>query len=109
MLHRLLSTPTKIYHFPSRAQVVERDTVLVPAGWDSWGKIRVLREGFDCEGVNDGWELDLHSEDKNAVNENAQSVKKVYEEVVPDPHSDDQAFFEKHYETLQRTTEGPRT
>ncbi|RUP47129.1 dynein light intermediate chain-domain-containing protein [Jimgerdemannia flammicorona] len=123
MLHRLLSTPTKIYHFPSRAQVVERDTVLVPAGWDSWGKIRVLREGFDCEGVNDGWELDLHSEDKNAVNGNAQSVKKVYEEVVPDPHSDDQplnvqpqitaedeqAFFEKHYETLQRTTEGPRT
>jgi hypothetical protein len=25
--------------------------VLVPAGWDSWGKIAVLNETFDCRGV----------------------------------------------------------
>jgi hypothetical protein len=29
--------------------------VFVPYGWDSWGKIRVLREDFDVEGVCAGW------------------------------------------------------
>ncbi|RUS14848.1 hypothetical protein BC937DRAFT_93239 [Endogone sp. FLAS-F59071] len=126
MLHRLLSTQTKVYHFPSRAQVVERDTVLVPAGWDSWGKIRVLREGFDCEGVSEGWDMDLKElqsgeKAEDHVIGDLQSVRKVYEEVVPDPHAndqplnvqpqitaeDEQAFFERHYEMLQRTAEGP--
>lgn len=35
-----------------RPQVVDRDTVLVPAGWDSWGKVHVLNETFDCAGVS---------------------------------------------------------
>lgn len=29
-------------------QVIERDTVVIPSGWDSFGKIRALRD-FDCE------------------------------------------------------------
>jgi hypothetical protein len=36
------------------AEVAEKDTVQVPAGWDSFGKIRVLRESFDCEGFGEG-------------------------------------------------------
>lgn len=32
---------------------------MVPPNWDSWGKIRVLREGFDVERVSKGWEADL--------------------------------------------------
>jgi hypothetical protein len=38
--------------FPLQPQVVEKDTVMVPAGWDSWGKIKILRESFDCESIN---------------------------------------------------------
>lgn len=68
--------------------------MLVPAGWDSWGKIRVLREGFDCEGVSEGWDMDIKElksgEKDNQVIGDLQSVKKVYEEVVPDPHANDQ-------------------
>lgn len=33
--------------------------MLVPPNWDSWGKIRVLRDGFDVEAVNKGWSVDI--------------------------------------------------
>lgn len=39
--------------------VIDRDKVLVPPNWDSWGKIRVLREGFDVEGVSSRWSEDI--------------------------------------------------
>jgi dynein light intermediate chain 1, cytosolic len=32
---------------------------VVPPNWDSWGKIRVLRDGFDVESVSNGWSIDL--------------------------------------------------
>ena len=38
----------------------------MPPNWDSWGKIRVLREGFDVEAVNKGWSLDIE-ESFNAI------------------------------------------
>lgn len=34
---------------------------LSPPNWDSWGKIRVLREGFDVEAVSEGWSIDLET------------------------------------------------
>lgn len=33
----------------------------MPPNWDSWGKIRVLREGFDVEAVSEGWSIDLET------------------------------------------------
>ncbi|THX87081.1 hypothetical protein D6D05_02291 [Aureobasidium pullulans] len=44
---------------PPKHNVVDRDRVLVPPGWDSWGKIRVLREGFDVEGVSRAWGVEI--------------------------------------------------
>ena len=35
--------------------VIDRDKILIPPNWDSWGKIRVLREGFDVEGTSNDW------------------------------------------------------
>jgi dynein light intermediate chain 1, cytosolic len=42
-----------------KTNVFDRDKVVVPPNWDSWGKIRVLREGFDVEGINTGWSIDI--------------------------------------------------
>lgn len=39
--------------------VVDRERVLVPPAWDSWGKIRVLREGFDVEGISRAWGVEI--------------------------------------------------
>ncbi|KAI8143883.1 dynein light intermediate chain-domain-containing protein [Fennellomyces sp. T-0311] len=114
ILHRLLTTSTKAYPFTLKAQVVERDSVMVPAGWDSWGKIRVLREGFDCEGVHQGWDADMESI-IDRQDPGAHGARGVFEEAIPDPEAeeqplnisppvtceDEQVFFERHYETLR--------
>nr|KAJ3421300.1 hypothetical protein HK105_003944 [Polyrhizophydium stewartii] len=58
LLHRLLgrssgaashSNRGAAFDFSAHVQVVERDAVLIPAGWDSWGKIRAQSEGFRCD------------------------------------------------------------
>lgn len=77
--------------------MIDRDKVLVPPNWDSWGKIRVLREGFDVEGVNRGWSLDIQepslSSSNSSVNEASTSENgsatasalAVYEETIVSP------------------------
>jgi dynein light intermediate chain 1, cytosolic len=47
---------------PLKPNVIDRDQIVVPPNWDSWGKIRVLREGFDVEVVSNGWSIDLQQE-----------------------------------------------
>ncbi|GAO51541.1 hypothetical protein SAICODRAFT_17400 [Saitoella complicata NRRL Y-17804] len=64
-----------------KANVIARDAVIIPFGWDSWGKIRVLREGFDVEGVHAGWAVDL----KEDSNDTEASAIEVYEDVIKDP------------------------
>ncbi|MCJ1473905.1 hypothetical protein MMC13_002561 [Lambiella insularis] len=44
---------------PLKHNILERDRILVPPNWDSWVKIRVLREGFDVEAVSNGWSNDI--------------------------------------------------
>ena len=50
------------FPFPHRPNTLDRDRVLVPAGWDSWGKITVLRDGFDAKAWGEAWERDLDQE-----------------------------------------------
>ena len=52
-----------LFTFPHRPNVLDRDRIVVPAGWDSWGKITVVRDGFDCGRWGDAWEREVeHSE-----------------------------------------------
>ena len=37
------------FPFNTRPNTLDRDRIVVPAGWDSWGKIGVLRDGFDAQ------------------------------------------------------------
>jgi len=53
----------------------------VPAGWDSWGKIAVLRDGFDAKMWGEAWERDLNAEDGEL------GAKKTYANLVPDQGS----------------------
>jgi hypothetical protein len=63
------TTTSRAFPFNYRANVVDRDQVVVPAGWDSRGKIRVLREGFDCEAVQRGWTADMEGLDDEGAGE----------------------------------------
>lgn len=74
---------------------------MLPPNWDSWGKIRVLREGFDVEGVNRGWSIDIEdltpqingnnthtSEDEAAKGVDLGGALAVYEDTIRDPTVD---------------------
>jgi len=54
-------SPPPKYAFPflHRPNTLDRDRIIAPAGWDSWGKIAILRDGFDAAKWGDAWEKGL--------------------------------------------------
>jgi dynein light intermediate chain 1 len=77
--------------------VIDRDKILVPANWDSWGKIRIIREGFDMEGVSTAWSIEIQdppepidqpSESDNGPGEDGTSAVRVFEQTINDPKRD---------------------
>ncbi|RXW25406.1 hypothetical protein EST38_g437 [Candolleomyces aberdarensis] len=106
-----------IFPFAHKPNTLDRDHILVPAGWDSWGKIGVLRDGFDAKLWNEAWERDLES-DSASVEPGA---KKLYAALVPDqgakptplpPFNNpvlEQTFLSKHYDdNAKKTDRDPR-
>ncbi|GAA5923820.1 uncharacterized protein JCM15063_003777 [Sporobolomyces koalae] len=107
------------FPFPHRANVIDRDQLLVPTGWDSWGKIKVMRERFDCEAVGNKWAIDTSS--KSSEGEPAEEgLTLEYEMVVVDFDDHDQpnnsnrplvkplpeqSFLRTHYDTIQQDVE----
>ena len=69
-----------IFPFQHKPNTLDRDHIVVPAGWDSWGKISVLRDGFDAKIWGEAWERDL--DDSPASEE--PGAKKLYSALVPD-------------------------
>lgn len=59
LVHSSLGIYSLLKKQPLKHNTIDRDKVTVPPNWDSWGKIRVLREGFDVEAVSQGWSVDL--------------------------------------------------
>lgn len=62
LVHASLGVTSLIKREPLKHNVIDRDKILVPPNWDSWGKIRVLREGFDVETVSNGWADDIRQD-----------------------------------------------
>lgn len=77
---------------------------MIPPNWDSWGKIRVLREGFDVEGVSEGWSIeiqpvdqivghsngrdnaeDTHNNESQAADQSNKGTLTTYEDTIKDP------------------------
>ncbi|KAI9871671.1 MAG: hypothetical protein M1830_002635 [Pleopsidium flavum] len=61
LVHSTLGIQSLLKRPPLKHNVIDRDKVLVPSNWDSWGKIRVLREGFDVEGMSSSWSRDIQT------------------------------------------------
>jgi len=62
---------------------LDRDAVRIPAGWDSWGKISVLREGFDPARVGRAWDTSLtRMKDDGAEGE---GMEELWEAAIPIP------------------------
>jgi len=76
--------PSLHQHETLKHNVIERDKVLVPPHWDSWGKIRVLREGFDVEGIHTGWSADISPSLPDSEPSSEGGAVEVYEDVIKD-------------------------
>ncbi|KAH6630009.1 dynein light intermediate chain-domain-containing protein [Chaetomium sp. MPI-SDFR-AT-0129] len=59
LIHSSLGIHSLLKKQPLKHNVIDRDKVVIPPNWDSWGKIRVLRDGFDVDLVSTGWTIDL--------------------------------------------------
>ncbi|KAF8559427.1 DLIC-domain-containing protein [Imleria badia] len=104
--------------FHHRPNTLDRDRIVVPAGWDSWGKIGVLREGFEARVWGEAWDADLA---EGSENEDAAGAKRMYRTLVPDQGAKppplppfnapmaEQAFLAKHYdENSKKPDRDPR-
>jgi len=74
-----------LFPFLHKPNTLDRDRIVVPAGWDSWGKISVMRDGFDAKMWGEAWERDLESEGGQGTGE--AGAKKAYAMLVPDQGS----------------------
>lgn len=70
------------FPFQHKPNTLDRDHIVIPAGWDSWGKIAVLREGFDAKAWGEAWERDLESPESEPSD--GPSSRKMYRSLVPD-------------------------
>jgi dynein light intermediate chain 1, cytosolic len=99
LIHSILGIQSPLKRQPLKHNVIDRDKVLVPPNWDSWGKIRVLREGFDVEDKSTKWSIEIqHPPDDSTSPTTAQTGAEkgmgqadgsdaviAYEETIRDP------------------------
>lgn len=71
------------FPFAHKPNTLDRDRIVVPAGWDSWGKIVVLRDGFDAKAWGEAWERDLSS-DAGIDTDSTDGARKMYASLVQD-------------------------
>lgn len=103
LIHSSLGIHSLLKRQSLKHNVIDRDKILVPANWDSWGKIRIIREGFDMEGVSTAWSIEIQDSSEplvpKAEDENAQtnppieaddgsSAVAIFEQTIKDPRRD---------------------
>ena len=90
LVHSSLGIQSLLKKQTLKHNVIDRDNILVPPNWDSFGKIRVLREGFDVEKVSAGWNEEIN---RDVTDENDRllpaegGVLELYETTITDPYA----------------------
>ncbi|KAI5467848.1 dynein light intermediate chain-domain-containing protein [Mariannaea sp. PMI_226] len=113
LIHATLGITSLLKRNPLKHNVIDRDKIVVPPNWDSWGKIRVLNGNFDAELISNAWAEDINSspedledakeqDDEDDDDDHPQTRKPArnsaitrYEEWCPDPNSGGLAVVEK--------------
>ena len=62
LLHSILGIQSLLRKEVVKPDIINRDKLLVPPNWDSWGKIRILKEGFEIETIAKAWSIEIHEE-----------------------------------------------
>ncbi|KFY26079.1 hypothetical protein V493_04288 [Pseudogymnoascus sp. VKM F-4281 (FW-2241)] len=88
LIHSSLGIQPLLKKQTLKHNVIDRDKVVVPPNWDSWGKIRVLRDGFDVERMSQGWTSDIEEDSVSRTSGEHLSAISAYEDAIRDPRGD---------------------
>ncbi|KAF2745485.1 dynein [Sporormia fimetaria CBS 119925] len=101
LVHSHLGIRSLVKQAQLKHEVIDRERVLVPPNWDSWGRIRILNGGFDVEGVSHKWSDDIQLPEAKGTSQleeqavtNGQgehgsqepSATSIYEDTIRDPN-----------------------
>lgn len=91
LLHSNLGIQSLLKREIVKPNYIERDKILIPPNWDSWGKIRPLREGTDLEAISDAWSTEIQADPESnpdlsiPADSTEQSAVSIFESTVPSP------------------------
>lgn len=61
LIHSSLSIHSLLKRAVAKPNFIERDKILIPPNWDSWGKIRPIGEGTDLEAISNTWSIEIQA------------------------------------------------
>ncbi|KAL7009331.1 hypothetical protein EMMF5_000961 [Cystobasidiomycetes sp. EMM_F5] len=111
---RSMSSAAQSFPFQYRANVLDREQIMVPTGWDTWGKIKILREETDLPAMHQGWGHDMGepSDESPAVQSTLERYAQILAHLSEEDNStaasarvdvqDEQDFFRIHHQLLAR-------
>ena len=101
LLHTSLGIESLLKRETAKHDVVNRDKILVPPNWDSWGKIRVLKKDFDPEAVSKAWSIEIQSPPEDFIRSvkddtkpasESESAVAFFEAILPDPANETSTY-----------------
>ncbi|CAM1506306.1 Fc.00g059470.m01.CDS01 [Cosmosporella sp. VM-42] len=94
LVHSTLGITSLLKRHPLKHNVIDRDKIVVPPNWDSWGKIRVLGGSFDAELISGAWSEDIQNPLDSAPldQDQLESAKKIAAESGEPPRQENSAI-----------------
>jgi len=127
LIHSTLGITSLLKRSPLKHNVIDRDKIVVPPNWDSWGKIRVLGGTFEAEAVSQGWAEDIDErfgtepcnletleQNKHAANETSEPLQTEsaiarYEDWCQEPNTGGLAVVENAMNETEVTVQSDDT
>ena len=105
LIHSSLNIHSLLKRDVAKPNYIERDKILIPPSWDSWGKIRPLREDTNLEAISDAWSIEIQAKAEETPDfsskpitngdETQESAVSIYESNLPNPTERHPAFLTK--------------
>ena len=105
LIHSSLSIQSLLRRDVAKPNYIGRDKILIPPNWDSWGKIRPLREETDLEAISDAWSIEIQARaeetpdfSKPVTNgaDPQDSAVSIFESTLPNPIDRHSAYQNKN-------------
>ncbi|KAL6243128.1 hypothetical protein RBB50_009679 [Rhinocladiella similis] len=117
LIHSSLSIHSLLKREVAKHNIIDRDKILIPPNWDSWGKIRILKEGFDPEAVGNAWSVEIQEPPEQTLDLSTKSQSQQEKQAAQDGEaapSESESAVQEYESTLRHPADSrpafqPRT